>query len=63
MSVAAISYYVVGLIGYIIKGAHDAGLKVEPSIATAAAVPVVVLAMWIMIRWIRNRHIDAPGLH
>ena len=63
LSVAAISYYVVGLIGYIIKGAHDAGLKVEPSIATAAAVPVVVLAMWIMIRWIRNRHIDAPGLH
>ena len=26
LSVAAISYYVVGLFGYVVKGAHDAGL-------------------------------------
>ena len=31
LSVAAISYYVVGLFGYLVKGAHDAGWPVDPS--------------------------------
>src|SRR5436309_3091157 len=32
LSVAAISYYVVGLFGYMVKGAHDAGvIRIDPS--------------------------------
>jgi uncharacterized membrane-anchored protein len=57
LSVAAISYYVVGLFGYLIKGAHDAGVHVDPSIATAVFVPVVVLLIWWTVRRIRTRHI------
>jgi uncharacterized membrane-anchored protein len=57
LSVAAISYYVVGLFGYLVKGAHDAGWPVEPTIATAAFVPVAVLAIWWVVRRIRSRHI------
>jgi uncharacterized membrane-anchored protein len=58
LSVAAISYYVVGLFGYLVKAAHDAGmLRVEPSYATAAFVPLAMLAIWWMVRRIRRRHI------
>jgi uncharacterized membrane-anchored protein len=58
LSVAAISYYVVGLCGYLIKAAHDAGiLPLDPSYATAAVVPLAVLAIWLVVRRIRRRHI------
>jgi uncharacterized membrane-anchored protein len=58
LSVAAISYYVVGLFGYLVKAAHDAGvLRVEPSYATAAFVPVAVLAIWWVVRRIRRKNI------
>lgn len=57
LSVAAISYYVVGLFGYVVKGAHDSGLHVDPTLATAAFVPVAVLGIWWVVRRIRSRHI------
>jgi uncharacterized membrane-anchored protein len=33
---AAVSYYVVGLFGYLLKGLHDEGLPVNISLATDA---------------------------
>jgi uncharacterized membrane-anchored protein len=58
LSVAAISYYVVGLFGYLVKGAHDSGLvHVEPNLATATFVPFAVLFIWWLVRRIRKRHI------
>ena len=36
LSVAAVSYYVVGLFGYLVKGAHDEGVPVDISLATAS---------------------------
>ena len=58
LSVAAITYYVVGLFGYLVKGAHDSGvLHVEPSYVTAAFVPFALAAIWVIVRRIRNRHI------
>jgi uncharacterized membrane-anchored protein len=60
LSVAAITYYVVSLFGYLAKAAHDSGkLPIEPSIATAAFVPVAALAIWWSIRSIRRKHIAA----
>jgi uncharacterized membrane-anchored protein len=56
LSVAAISYYLVGLFGYVVKGAHDAGSPVEPSYATAAFVPIAMVATWWLVRRIRRRH-------
>lgn len=58
LSVAAISYYVVGLFGYLVKGAHDAGARIDPSLATAAFVPMAVLAIWWVVRRVRRRHVD-----
>jgi uncharacterized membrane-anchored protein len=58
LSVAAISYYVVGLFGYLVKGAHDSGLvRVDPSLLTGAFVPLAVLLVWGIVRRIRKRHI------
>jgi len=59
LSVAAISYYVVALFGYLVKAAHDAGvLRMEPSYATAAFVPITMVGIWWMVRRIRRRHIS-----
>ena len=58
LSVAAISYYVVGLFGYVMKGVQDAGVPVDISLATALFVPVAVLLIWWIVRRIRRRHID-----
>ncbi len=58
LSVAAISYYVVGLFGYLVKAASDSGrLPVEPSYATAAFVPFAVGAIWWILRRIRKKHV------
>ena len=56
LSIAAVSYYVVGLVGYIAKAALPAGSPVTPEVVTAAAVPVAVLALWLLVRRIRRSH-------
>jgi uncharacterized membrane-anchored protein len=62
LSVAAVSYYVVGLFGYLIKGVHDEGLPVDISLVTALFVPVAVLAIWWLVRRIRRKHIAGDGV-
>ena len=58
LSVAAITYYVVGLFGYLVKAGHDSGrMHVEPSIVTAAFVPVAAFGIWWTVRSIRRRHV------
>lgn len=57
LSVAAIGYYVVSLFGYLAKGAHDIGLPVEPTFATAAFVPVAIALIWFTTHQIRKRHL------
>ncbi len=58
LSVAAITYYIVGLFSYLVKAAHDSGgLVLEPSIVTAAFVPLAALSIWWTVRRIRRKHI------
>jgi uncharacterized membrane-anchored protein len=61
LSVAAIGYYVVSLFGYLAKGAHDGGVHVEPSLATALFVPVAIGITWIVTHRIRQRHLKHDG--
>lgn len=57
LSVAAVSYYVVGLAGYLFKGAKDVGvLPVDPGVATALSVPVALVCVALVVRRIRRRH-------
>ena len=59
LSVAAISYYVVALLSYVFKAAHDAGLmRLEAGTATALSVPVVLVAIALMVRRVRRENID-----
>ena len=57
LSVAAISYYVVGLVGYLLKGAKGQGyLPFSLDLAIALSVPVTVGVMALVVRAIRNSH-------
>ncbi|MBK1665824.1 hypothetical protein CKO38_16410 [Rhodospirillum rubrum] len=50
LSVVAISYYLVGLVGYMAKGVSGAGVEVKESVVTAIAVPVIVASVWLVLR-------------
>ena len=58
LSVAAVSYYVLGLIHYLAEGAAAAGAAIEPGVATALAVIPVVLGIWWLVRRIRRTHAE-----
>lgn len=55
LSVAAISYYVVGLIGYTAKGAKVMGVGVNPELLMGVMVPLVAIGMWIGLRCMHKR--------
>lgn len=62
LSVAAITYYVVSLFGYIAKALHDSGtLAIKPGHLTAAFIPVAALTIWSIVRRIRHKHIGHDG--
>jgi uncharacterized membrane-anchored protein len=54
LSVAAVSYYVVGLIGYFARALLAVGLPINPDICIAAAIPVVVIMAALGVRHIRH---------
>ncbi len=55
LSVAAISYYLVGLLGYLLKGAKAAGIPVNTDLATGVAVPVLAVVVWMGLRALRRK--------
>ncbi len=58
LSVAAISYYVVSLLGYVFKGVKELGYGPDPSFSMAIAAPFVVLGVALIVRRIRRSHTD-----
>ncbi len=57
LSIAALSYYVAGIVLYLFKGAKEAGLiSFDPAIAIAATIPVIVIGVAGMILRIRRMH-------
>lgn len=52
---AAIAYYVAGLIGYVAKGTADAGLAIDPELMVGASVPLVVVVLYLGLRRMRRR--------
>jgi len=51
----AISYYGVGLLGYVLKGLAAKGLPVDPGVGLAAAVPVVAGLAWLALKQTKRR--------
>jgi len=58
IALAAISYYLVALAGVVFRGLKIKIALVEPDIATAIAVPIVFLIVWLILRRIRKRHFE-----
>ena len=62
LSIAAIVYYVVGLLGYVTKGLKAGGVQVNSELAMGAAVPVVAgLAIFAVRRARRRISMSEPG--
>jgi uncharacterized membrane-anchored protein len=55
LSVAAVTYYGSGLVGYLAKGAHALGVHVQPEIAVAVSIPVIALLVWLGLRRLHQR--------
>ncbi len=55
LSVAAITYYIVGLVSYLAKGAQGLGWPFSPEATAAVAIPVVALAVWLSLRRLHAR--------
>ena len=53
LSVAAITYYGAGLVGYLAKGVHEAGVNLRPELVVAVSIPLIAFAVW---RGIRRLH-------
>ncbi len=50
LSVAAITYYVVGLVSYLAKAGHSFGWPFSAEVSAASAIPLVALAVWWSLR-------------
>jgi uncharacterized membrane-anchored protein len=54
LSVAAVSYYLVGLIYYVMQGLQKANIIGDAQMAAALAVPLSIAAVWFMVRRIKK---------
>jgi len=54
LSVAAITYYLVGLVGYAAKGLKAAGVALDPDLVMAISIPLVAVAVALGVRQVRR---------
>ena len=45
----------VGLVGYVAKGIKARGVHLDPEIAMAVAIPVVVIVVWMLLHRVRRK--------
>jgi uncharacterized membrane-anchored protein len=55
LSVAAITYYVAGLVGYVTKGLKASGVGIDPEISIALAIPAVLILVAMALRRTRRK--------
>jgi uncharacterized membrane-anchored protein len=63
LSIAAITYYVTGLIGYAAKALKAAGLHVDPDLVAGIAIPVVAVLAAVVMHQVRRRLVVTDGGH
>lgn len=59
LSVAAITYYIAGLMHYVAEGMQAKGWIQDPTLATALAVPVIAVVVWWFTRRLHNKVFQA----
>lgn len=55
LSVAAITYYIVGLVAYLVKGLQKAGWPYSAESSAALAIPLVALGVWWSLRRLHQK--------
>ena len=55
-SIFAITYYAVGLLGYLFKSGKELGLALDPELLTGLAAPAVLVLVWLSVRSVK-RHL------
>ena len=63
LSVAAITYYIAGLISYLAKGAQKLGWPLSPESTAALAIPLIALAIWWSLRRMHQRLFHGKNSH
>ncbi|MFA9216081.1 MAG: DUF3422 family protein [Sphingomonadaceae bacterium] len=61
LSVVAISYYTLGLVGYAGKALKASNLPVNPDVLTGMMVPLVVAGVWVFLRKLHKQLKAAAG--
>ncbi|MFK8029544.1 MAG: DUF3422 family protein [Gammaproteobacteria bacterium] len=61
LSIAAISYYVVGLVQHLATGMKATGLAVDPVLVVAGAIPIFVVIVAYATRRVRKRITEDAG--
>jgi len=61
LSVAAVTYYIVGLVGYAAKGLKSLGWTLNPDIVVGISIPIVALMVALGIRRIHRGVAPKPG--
>ncbi len=61
LSIAAITYYVVGLVGYAAKALKASGAPIDVDLTTGVSIPVVAVLVALGVRSIRRRLVRARG--
>jgi uncharacterized membrane-anchored protein len=61
LSVAAVTYYIVGLIGYAARGAKAIGIPLNPDLTMGLSIPVVIVLVALGIRRIHHMVHSANG--
>jgi uncharacterized membrane-anchored protein len=61
LSVAAITYYIVGLVGHAAEGLDAVGLPVHPALAMGIAIPIVAVLAAFGVRHIRRKVTGGDG--
>jgi uncharacterized membrane-anchored protein len=54
-SIFAITYYAVGLLGYVFKSGKTLGLHTNPDLLTGLMAPVVLAVVWLSVRSVKRR--------
>lgn len=60
LSLAAIVYYVVGVIGIVARGLHGAGVRIDPDRVEGLSIPVVVAVLLVVSHRLR-RHVRSES--
>jgi uncharacterized membrane-anchored protein len=55
LSVAAITYYGAGLVGYVARGVHAIGFPVDHEIAVALAIPIIAVLVALALKRVRRK--------